>query len=310
MAGQNILVLAPDASEYIPWLEPLPVRVQVAENAAQASKAGGHQQVILGQPDLVAEIITEVRGLRWVQSTWAGVTPLINASRRDYLLTGVKEVFGPEMAEYVLGYLLAWELKMLQRVDHQANRSWWPASSGTLKDKTVCMLGTGSIGRHVGQKLRPFGVRLLGCNRSGQAVEPFEQVFAQHQLADFLRQADYLVCVLPDTAETRGMMSKEALAILPPRARIINVGRGTLFDELALAAALQSGRIAGAALDVFEQEPLPPDSPLWRARNTLITAHMAARSRPREIAAVFVENYRRFVEGDPLLHRIGFERGY
>lgn len=310
MATEDILVLAPDAGEYLPWLKHLPCTVHEARNVAEARQSWCGQAVVLGQPDLVAELLDNAPGLRWVQSTWAGVTPLLDSPRRDYLLTGVKGVFGREMAEYVLGYLLAWELKLLERLGRQANRSWWPEPSGTLDGKTVCVLGTGSIGRDIASALKPFGVRLLGYSRSGRQVEPFEMVFEQDQLAHVLSQADYLVCVLPDTPETQGLMGKEALSALPSRACVFNVGRGSLFAEQELADALNSGRLAGAVLDVFREEPLPPDHTLWHAQNTLITAHVAARSWPREISALFVENYHRYVQGEPLLYRIDFERGY
>ena len=121
---------------------------------------------------------------------------------------------------------------------------------------------------------------------------------------------DYLVAVLPNTQGTRGIVDAEMLGALPPHAVVVNAGRGDTIDETALVDALTSGRVAGAVLDVFPEEPLPPGHAFWRTPNTFITCHTSAPSFPRDIVGVFVENYRRFHGGQPLRHRVDFERGY
>jgi phosphoglycerate dehydrogenase-like enzyme len=266
--------------------------------------------VVLGQPDLVAEALGEMPEVRWVQSNWAGVTPLLDLGRSDYMLTGVKDTFGSQMAEYVLGYMLANELKIFERRGRQVNRCWWDEPSGTLQGKTLGIMGTGSIGRHIAGMAQPFGMRITGFSRSGASVEGFKQVFAASQLDDFLAQPDYLVCVLPDTPGTRNMLDTNAFRAMKNSCYLVNVGRGALIDEEALAQALVKGELSGVVLDVFQTEPLPQESPLWNAPGLIVTAHVAAKSWPEGIARIFRENYRRYTAGEPLKYQIDFEKGY
>lgn len=308
-----VLILADDAGEYPRYLRDLAkngVRITPAESVEAARNSYAGEEIILGQPDLVASVLGEMPAVRWVQSSWAGVTPLVSAGRTDYQLTGIKSIFGPQMAEYVLGYLLANELKVLERLGRQANRDWWTEPSGSLFGKTVGIMGTGSIGRHVAGALKPFGVIITGYSLSGQPVKGFERVFSGDQLNAFLAETDYLVCVLPDTPKTSDLLDADAFRAMQSHCYVVNIGRGNVIDERALTDALLAGELAGAVLDVFRQEPLPQDSPLWNAPGLLVTGHIAARSWPRDIAGIFSENYRRYTGGEPLMYRIDFERGY
>jgi phosphoglycerate dehydrogenase-like enzyme len=308
-----ILVVARDARDYAPHLAPLTeagVAIDFAESAESARDRWRGQAVLLGEPDLVATVLDDLPGVRWVQSTWAGVTPLIEHPRRDYRLTGVKGVFGPQMAEYVLGYLLATRLRLLERLGRQSMRDWWPEPSGTLAGRTLGLLGTGSIAAEIARRARVFDLAVIGLNRSGGSREGFDRVWPRGDLNGFLAQADFLVSVLPDTPATRSLLDADAIAAMRSGAWFVNVGRGTVVDEAALAAALNAGHLGGAVLDVFRSEPLPADSPLWHADNTFVTAHVAARSWPRDIAAVFRDNYRRYVAGKTLRYPVDFDRGY
>lgn len=313
MSRPGVLVLTDDAEAYLPLLSELAREGTdlVAASTPQSARAAySGQAVVLGQPDLTAAVLGDLPSVRWVQSSWAGVTPLLALGRRDFLLTGVKDTFGPQMAEYVLGYLLAQEIRLVERLEHQRRRDWWPAESGTLQGKTLGIMGTGSIGRCIASKAATFGLRIIGYSRSGAPVEGFEDVFRADQLAAFLALPDYLVCVLPDTPQTRHLLDENAFRALPRNCCLINVGRGNVIDEAALAGALRGGEIATAVLDVFQEEPLPAESPLWDAPGLIVTAHMAAKSHPPDIARIFVENYNRFVAGKPLNYPIDFERGY
>lgn len=309
----EVLVLAPNADEYLPLLSELPVKraaVSACKTVKTALSSASGQRVILGQPDLVAEFLSVRPEVLWVQSTWAGVAPLLALGRNDFLLTGIRDTFGQQISEYVLCYLLAHELRLLERLGRQANRNWWSEPGGTLAGKTMGVLGTGSIGRHIAAMVAPFGVRVLGLNRSGQAAAGFEKVFPTEQLTEFVSEADYLVCTLPETPATTGLLDARAFAAARRGSYLVNVGRGSTIDEKALIDALSVGRLGGAVLDVFSEEPLPADSPLWNAPETLVTAHVAAKSRPADIAKIFVENYRRLVAGKTLNYLVDFDLGY
>jgi phosphoglycerate dehydrogenase-like enzyme len=238
------------------------------------------------------------------------VNPLLELGISNYVLTGVKDTFGPQMAEYVFAYLLANELKIFERLGQQADRTWWEQPSGSLWGKTLGIMGTGSIGRFIAQTARTFGMRITGFSRGGAPVEGFKKVFARNQLADFLAEPDYLVCVLPDTPATRHLLDASAFHAMKNHCCLINVGRGNVIDENALVQALVEGELSAAVLDVFQSEPLPEDSPLWNVPGLTVTAHIAAASVPRDIARIFRENYWRYVAGEPLKYRIDFERGY
>ena len=214
------------------------------------------------------------------------------------------------MSEYVLGYLLAHELKILERGKAQREHRWFTALSGTLRGKRLCIMGTGSIGRHIANTAGNFGVATTGLNRSGTPSAEFAEVLPVSQLHEFLARADYLVSTLPQTPATDGLLDAAALAELPAHAYFVNVGRGNVVDDEALAEALRSGRLAGAALDVFDEEPVPPDSSLWDTPNLSITAHIAAVSHPLLIVPIFVENYRRYVDGRTMKYRVDFDAGY
>lgn len=313
MSRPGVLVLSDDAAEYLPLLAGLArqgTELAAAATVSAARSAWSGQPVVLGRPDLVAAALGEMPAVRWVQSTWAGVTPLLATPRRDFLLTGVKDTFGPQMAEYVLGHLLARELKLSERLERQRRRQWWPEFSGSLRGRTLGIMGTGSIGRCLARMAAPFGLRVIGYNRGGAAEEGFEEVFPSTRLEAFLAIPDYLVCVLPDTPQTHHLLNERTLRCLRRSCCLVNVGRGNAVDEAALAAALHRGDIAGAVLDVFHSEPLPGTSPLWDAPGAVVTAHVAAKSHPPDIAQIFIENYNRFVAGEPLNYSIDFTRGY
>ncbi len=267
--------------------------------------------VVFGEPNLVREALPHLPGLKWVQATWAGVEPLLDASlRRDYTLTNARGVFGGLMSEYVLAYLLLHERRILQRLAAQAGQRWDATLTGTLRGKTLGLLGVGSIGAEVARAAKFFGMTVRGYTRASAGCEFVDQYFHGSQLLAFAQGLDYLVSILPNTPDTRHLVNAELLAQLPARALFLNVGRGSAVDESALAQALQTGALGGAVLDVFAQEPLPVGHPLWSTPNTFITSHTSAPSFPADITRLFVENYQRYLVGEPLKYRVDFERGY
>ncbi len=309
----SIYIATHNAEEYLQllhdYLEVVP-EVLLASTIKDAVKLYGGQPVVLARPDFAAALVQTKPPIKWLQSTWAGVTPLIEIDYRDYLLTGLKDIFGPQMADYVMGYVLAHELRIEQRSESQKQRRWDDQFSGELRGKVMGVLGTGSIGAHVAQVASQFGIEVLGLNTTGREVESFDRVFAIADLSELLPQCDYLVSILPNAPGTNNLLNRAAFSQMKKSALLINVGRGNVIADSELCEALSRGELAGAVLDVFQEEPLPQDSALWDAPNLKVTGHVAAVSRPDDIARVFAENYRRFTLEESLLYVVDFEKGY
>jgi phosphoglycerate dehydrogenase-like enzyme len=268
-------------------------------------------EIVFGEPGLIRAALPHLPNLRWAQSTWAGIEPLLDPSLpRGYTLTNARGVFGSLMSEYVFGYLLAHERKLLTRWQAQQNKSWDASLTGTLKGKTIGLLGVGSIGCELAKTARFFGLAVRGYTRQSRGCPYVDDYFHEPDLPAFASGLDYLVSVLPGTPRTSKIINAELLARLPASALFINVGRGSTLDEQALLEALEAGRLAGAVLDVTEQEPLPESHPFWRTKNLLLTFHTSAPSFPEHISAVFLENHQRYLDGLPLKYVVDFEQGY
>ena len=271
-------------------------------------------EVVFGEPALIAPVLPALASLRWVQSTWAGVEPLLAPGlRRDYVLTNARGVFGGMMSEYVFGYLLAHERRMFEKRDAQKACRWDATPPGTLRGKQIGLLGVGSIGAALARTAKHFGMRVKGHTHSSENCADVDEYFHGADAAAkaaFAADLDYLVSIVPNTPETRHFVDAALLRALPSNAVFVNPGRGGAVDESALAEALASGRLGAAVLDVFEVEPLPADHIFWRLPNVIITSHTAALSFPSDIAPLFVENYWRYMNGEPLKYRVDFERGY
>jgi phosphoglycerate dehydrogenase-like enzyme len=313
----RLLILSRHAREYHALLDaaqlPDLAIVSTSDPAAAMADAGSFD-LAFGEPALLRQVMPSLSAVGWVQATWAGVEPLLDpVLRRDYTLTNARGVFGPQMSEYVFAYLLARERKIFEKRAAQQERRWDPEPPSRLRGKQLGLLGVGTIGAALAATAKHFGMRVKGYTRVSEDSADVDEYF-HGALADvaaaFASDLDYLVCVMPDTAATRRMVGDTLLRALPPRAVFINPGRGGVVDEPALAAALQEGRLGGAVLDVFAQEPLPPDHVFWRLPNVLITSHTAALSAPADIAPIFIDNYRRLWRGEALRHRVDFERGY
>jgi phosphoglycerate dehydrogenase-like enzyme len=306
-------VLGEDAHDYQALLKNLSgqdVAVDYATTPLAALDAYQDQRILLAQPDFASAVIDSMPGIEWVQSTWAGIKPLLKTRRQDYLLTGVKDVFGAQMAEYSLAYILAHEQKLAERTRRQRMHEWWNQASTSVVGKTLGIMGTGSIGSHIARTARGFGLEVIGFSQSGKAREGFEQVFPNRELHTFLDRSDYVVGVLPDTPSTTGLMNKASFAAMKPSALFINIGRGNLVIEPDLDLALKEGQISAAVLDVFRQEPLPDDSPLWHTPHLVITGHIAARSCARDVSGIFLDNYKRFIQGQALNFLVDRRQGY
>jgi len=309
----RLLILSKHASDYAQLVEAavlpdLEIRSGVDLRSVPSPDS---YDIALGEPSLIREALPRLAALRWVQSTWAGVEPLLDRSlRRDYILTNARGVFGPLMSEYVFGYLLAHERRIFEKKSAQDAGRWDPAPPGSLRRKQIGLLGVGSIGAALARTAKHFGMRVKGYTRASEGCPDVDVYFHGDDRAAFAADLDYLVSIVPNTTSTVHLVDAALLAALPAHALFVNPGRGNVVDEAALADALQRGRLAGAVLDVFHQEPLPSDHVFWRTPNVLITSHTAALSVPGDIAPVFIDNYRRLIAGQTLRYQVDFEAGY
>ena len=313
----KLLILSRHARDYHRLIDAaaLPdLAVTSATDPADATTRAGDCDLALGEPSLLRRVLPALTSLRWAQATWAGVEPLLDpALRRDYILTNARGVFGGLMSEYVFGYLLAHERRIFEKRASQAEGRWDPTHPGTLRGKQIGLLGVGTIGAALAMTAKHFGMRVKGYTRVSED-SPDVDAYFHSPMTDvrtaFAADLDYLVSVMPATAESRHIVDAALLRELPAHAVFVNPGRGGIVDEPALAAALAEGRLAGAVLDVFQEEPLPRDHVFWSTPNLLITAHTAALSVPEDIAPVFIENYRRLLRAEPLKYRVDFDLGY
>ncbi len=267
-----------------------------------------------GQP-VLERVLERAPELRWLHTPSAGVDHVLipPVRERDITVTNSAGVHAIPIAEFVLALLLSHTKSLPSYRAAQAEARWEQSiRPGELYQQTLLILGIGGIGQAIASRAAAFGMRVLGSRRTPRPVEGVERVVGMDGWRALLPEADAIVISAPLTEETRGMVDAAAFAAMKPSAYLINIARGAIIDEPALIAALREGRIAGAALDTFEQEPLPPESLLWSLPNVTITPHASAgspRARERQIA-FFLENLRRFRAGEPLLNVVDKAAGY
>jgi len=253
--------------------------------------------------------------LRWIHWAGAGVDAAMfdELVASDVQFTNARGVFDQPMAEWVLGMIISFAKQFPQTLACQQRCEWNHRLSEMVAGKRALVVGVGSIGRAVGRLLGAVGMGVEVVGRSARDGDPdFGHIHAIDELHACLPRADYVVLITPLTEQTRGLFGADEFAVMSPRARFLNIGRGALVVEEALLAALRDGGIAGAALDVFMEEPLPPQSPFWNAPNCLVSPHMSGDFAEFEavMADQFIDNWARFVSGEPLVNvvdkRLGF----
>jgi phosphoglycerate dehydrogenase-like enzyme len=245
--------------------------------------------------------------LRWVQLATMGYDAVeTHGAPRGVTITSAGDAYAPTVAEHALALLLALVRRIPDALRASAERRWdgdIPPRIQTLNDATVAVLGFGSIGREIAARLRACGARVVAITRGGSPQPLADTTFAVARLHEALAGCDALIVAAPLTAQTRGMIGAAALAALPPHALLVNIARGGLVDQTALRAALDAGRLGGAALDVSEPEPLPPDDPLWNRPDVLITPHVAGYGGAvptRRLLALLERNLLAYRAGRPL----------
>ncbi len=257
--------------------------------------------------------------VRWIQATSAGIGQLMRrrrfAQRMPHtVVTTASGVHTRALAEFVAMSMMMHSRRTLDMIRAQAAHHWERFAGSDLEGRSVLIVGLGAIGKAIAGLARALGMTVLGIRRSSvsDASQIAHELHRPEALSDLLPRAEFLVLVVPLTDQTRGMIGVHELARLQPGSALINIGRGALVDESALVQSLQSGHLGGAYLDVFEKEPLPPDSPLWKMPNVLVSPHSGSTSDRENgrLTDLFCENLTRWLEDRPLRNVFDPKRGY
>lgn len=256
----------------------------------------------------------EARRLRLIQMSGAGVDALLPAPDLPpgVRVANARGVHEPEMPEFALAMILALARRVPQALAQQARREWRMFAGLRLEGATVGILGLGAIGQSLARRCAALGMRVVGTRRGGEPLTHVDAVHPPGETDRVLRESDVVVVLLPLTPETEGLLDGAALARMKRHALLVNLARGGIVDEAALAAALEAGQLGGAAVDVFEEEPLPASSPLWAARNCIVTPHVAGLTRDymARVAEILIENVRRLEAGERLRNEVDPRQGY
>jgi phosphoglycerate dehydrogenase-like enzyme len=262
----------------------------------------------------VRDLIRVAPGLRWVQASMAGageVARKAGLQDTDVVVTTASGVYSGPLAEFAMMALLQ-HVKDLDRLRRdKAEKRWREAHTDTLYGKTLCVVGMGNIGRAVAARAKPFGMRVVGVKRTVReddaAWDHADELYPTHNLRSALGEADYVIVTLPGTPETHQLLNAEAISAIKRGAYFVNVGRGKVTDESALIETLKDGHLSGAALDVFKEEPLPEESPLWELPNVIVSPHSTDNipGLTNELQSeLFRDNLRRYLDGKPLINEL------
>lgn len=264
--------------------------------------------------------LARATSLRWIQTFTAGVDgiDLAGCRARGIPVTNSSGIHAPNMAEHVMGMALSFARCLPELLRAQDRRHWreWELRETVfeLGGQTMLIIGLGRIGEALAQRAAAFGMHVIGARRHpGRAEQSAaHEVIGIDDIASRIGEADHVVSILPGGASTAGFIDAALFAAMKPGAYFYNIGRGTAVDQDAMIAALQSGHLGGAGLDVVEPEPLPTESPLWDQRNVLITAHSSGGSPKlmERALPLWLENFRRFEAGEPLLNQVDYDLGY
>jgi glyoxylate/hydroxypyruvate reductase len=270
----------------------------------------------LDGPNVADGLPTRAPKVRWIQASSSGIGEWVRRLgmvEAPIVVTNAAGIHSVPLAEFVVFAMLYFARSWPRMVAEQRAHHWERCAIDTLVGKTLGIIGLGNVGRTVAQLAKPFGVRTLGMRRSpGASDDGVDELFGPDGLSTVLRASDYVAICVPHTSETAGLLGAAEIAAMKRGAVLINIGRGSVVDELAMIAALGSGQLGGAALDVFAREPLPADSPLWDMPNVLVTPHsMSTGSDENErLTTLFCDNLRRYLADQPLRNVFDKVRGY
>ena len=269
-------------------------------------------------------LLEEMPHLRWIHSVSAGIGHFLQSSGFDknrITLTNSSGAYGLTISEHIIMVTLMLMRRIPEYLRVAEARGWErELAIRSIEDSVIAIVGTGNLGQNAAKRYKALGAkRVIGFSRSGKTRDYFDAVYKIEDFDSVIAgadeaPADVLVLCVPGTPDTEGLLSAERIALLPQKAFVINVGRGTVIDQDALIEALNSGRIAGAALDVMYPEPLPADHPLWEARNCIITPHVSGdMGLPKTVditVDIFCDNLKRYASGGKLTHLVDINAGY
>lgn len=275
-------------------------------------------EVILHWKKAIEQTVLEQNNqLKWIQTWSAGVNnlPLEQLSERNVSITSANGVHAYPISETIFALMLGLTRKIHTYVRQQQQKQWEHADLKLeIHEKTIGVLGVGAIGLETAKIAKAFGMKVLGVRHSGKSTDYVDEMYTPDQLSDVLPQCDVVVITLPLTDETTNLFGKEQFDQMKNSSTLINIGRGPIVKEDELVEALQSGKIAGAGLDVFATEPLPEDSPLWEMENVIVTPHTAGSTEhytERVVRDVFIPNLKNYLEGEkPSKNLVDYEKGY
>lgn len=260
------------------------------------------------------DILKRARRLRWIQGSGAGADQFMpfEGLPSSVLVTNAAGINADIMADFAIGLVIALQFNLKRYVEQQRDRLWKRELSEPLEGKTLAIIGLGRIGKEVAHRAKAMGMRVVGTRRTAAPVPVVDAVYAPEDLHRVLEQADHIILTVPLTPATVSLIDAKAFEAMRRTAFLINISRGPVVDEAALIEALRSRRIAGAAVDVFNREPLPAGSPLWGVENLILTPHIGGDMKDfmERSAAIFAENIGRYLRGETLLNLVDLARGY
>lgn len=299
----NLLILDQFAEKYRRALESKfpEVFIHAAKSKEEIGDFIEKMEVLLAFrfPD---ELMKKATRLQWIQSMATGVDYFINlpSLRKEVLVTSTRGMHGPQMSEMAFLHMLNLTRNYPRMLRNQDRRVWerWPQP--LLSGKTVGILGIGVIAEELARKCKAFKMKVYGISKTAREVEGIDRFYSREELPRVAAEIDYLIVLVPYSPETHKIVNAKVLSAMKPTAYLINIARGQVIDEEALIEALKNKKIAGAGLDVFNEEPLPKDHPFWGMENVIVSPHVAGMSEiyAEQLLPIFEENLRRFLKGE------------
>ncbi len=322
MGSLNLAVVSAPNLPYLALLSKLPknVTVTVGSTEEELRDAFSKADVLLnglGGGSLFRAMFPQAQAVRWVHSLAAGVEGVLSPEllKSPVPLTNARGVFAETLGEFVVAAALFFAKDLRRMVRSQAAGKWDQFDVEVLFQQSMAIVGYGAIGRSAAKRAKALGMKVFATRRRPELLDGdplVDKGFAVEQRAEMMAQADYVVATAPLTPATHGLIGEKEIAAMKTSAVIMNVGRGPVIDEKALITALQENRIRGAALDVFDKEPLAADHPFWRLENVLLSPHCADHTPGwmEDAMEFFLENFQRFANGEPLKNIVDKEAGY